>query len=131
MVLTLLVASRVALAVTKIGTNGPDTLRGTSGSDQLLGRGGADWINGRRGQDVILGGPGGDILIDGPFREGAVDILEGRDGNDELVTFNGPVARDILNCGTGRDVAYVDRKDVVSDDCERIHTVSGVIVDEE
>ena len=32
MALTLLVASGVALAVTKIGTNGPDTLRGTNGT---------------------------------------------------------------------------------------------------
>jgi hypothetical protein len=37
MALTLLVASGVALAVTKIGTNGPDTLRGTSGADNLVG----------------------------------------------------------------------------------------------
>jgi hypothetical protein len=35
MTLTLLVASGVALAVTKIGTNGPDTLRGTNRADNL------------------------------------------------------------------------------------------------
>jgi hypothetical protein len=40
MALTLLVASGVALAVNKIGTNGPDTLRGTDGDDNLLGKGG-------------------------------------------------------------------------------------------
>src|SRR5829696_10083618 len=33
MALTLLVASGVALAVTKIGTNGPDILRGTNRAD--------------------------------------------------------------------------------------------------
>jgi hypothetical protein len=38
-VLTLLVASGVGLAVTRIGTDGPDTLMGTKGSDELLGRG--------------------------------------------------------------------------------------------
>ena len=42
MALTLLVASGVALAVTRIGTNGPDTLRGTNGTDNLLGNGGND-----------------------------------------------------------------------------------------
>jgi Ca2+-binding RTX toxin-like protein len=42
MALTLLVASGVALAVTKFGTNGPDTLRGTNGADNLLGKGGND-----------------------------------------------------------------------------------------
>jgi hypothetical protein len=36
MALTLLVASGVALAVKKVGTNGPDTLRGTNGADNLL-----------------------------------------------------------------------------------------------
>ena len=35
MALTLLVASGVALAVTKIGTDGPDTFRGTNGADTL------------------------------------------------------------------------------------------------
>ena len=42
MALTLLVASGVALAVTKIGTDGPDTLRGTNGDDNLIGKGGKD-----------------------------------------------------------------------------------------
>ena len=44
MALTLLVASGVALAVTKIGTNGPDTLSGTNGSDSLFGKGGNDTL---------------------------------------------------------------------------------------
>jgi Ca2+-binding RTX toxin-like protein len=128
MALTLLVASGVALAVTRIGTDGPDTLRGTRGSDQLLGMGGSDRINGRPGKDVISGGPGGDTLIDGPIREGAVDTLAGGAGNDELVTWNRPVARDVVSCGTGRDFAFVDRKDIVSDDCERILIISGVVI---
>ncbi len=42
MALTLLVASGVALAVTRIGTEGPDTLRGTNGADTLIGKGGND-----------------------------------------------------------------------------------------
>jgi hypothetical protein len=51
MALTLLVASGVALAVTKIGTDGPDTLRGTNGDDNLLGRGGQEWERaGERGE---------------------------------------------------------------------------------
>src|SRR5215207_2656113 len=40
MTLTLLVASWVAVAVTKIGGPGPDILRGTNGADNLLGKGG-------------------------------------------------------------------------------------------
>ena len=42
--LTLLLASGVALAVTRIGTDGPDTLRGTKGDDNLLGKGGNDTL---------------------------------------------------------------------------------------
>ena len=37
MALTLVPASGVALAVNKVGTNGPDTLRGTNGADNLKG----------------------------------------------------------------------------------------------
>ena len=40
MAATLVVASGVALAVNKMGTNGPDTLKGTNGANNLLGNGG-------------------------------------------------------------------------------------------
>jgi len=40
MALALVVASGVALAVTRIGADGPDTLRGTNGADNLIGKGG-------------------------------------------------------------------------------------------
>jgi hypothetical protein len=36
--LALVLANGVALAVTRIGTDGPDTLRGTNGDDNLVGR---------------------------------------------------------------------------------------------
>jgi hypothetical protein len=44
MALTLLVASGVALAATRIGTDGPDTLRGTKGDDNLIGKGANDTL---------------------------------------------------------------------------------------
>jgi Ca2+-binding RTX toxin-like protein len=56
MALTLLVASGVALAVTKIGTNGPDTLKGTNGADNLLGKGGNDVLYAVGGMDNLVGG---------------------------------------------------------------------------
>ena len=46
MALALLLASGVAWAVTKIGTDGPDTLRGTNGDDNLIGKGGNDRLSG-------------------------------------------------------------------------------------
>jgi Ca2+-binding RTX toxin-like protein len=63
MALTLLVASGMALAVTKIGTDGPDTLRGTNGDDNLLGKGGNDELHSLNGRDNLLGGPGKDCLL--------------------------------------------------------------------
>ena len=148
MALSLLVASGVALAVIKTGIDGPDNLLGTKGSDVLSGRGGTDWIAGRAGKDVISGGPGddnpvtsraigmldggpgadvisggpgADDLSDGPWPgDSAVDVLYGGDGRDFLGAANRPAARDIVGCGAGRDLAWVDRKDIVSADCERI-----------
>jgi len=90
MALTLLVASGVALAVTRIGTDGPDTLMGTKGSDQLLGKGGSDRINGRGGNDVISGGPGNDEFS-GPRPDGILaggrgaDVISGGPGGDLLM----------------------------------------------
>ena len=62
----LLVASGVALAVTKIGTDGPDTLRGTNGADKLLGKGANDVLYALAGRDNLLG-RGGQGL--GPRRQ--------------------------------------------------------------
>lgn len=56
MALALLLASGVALAVTKIGTDGPDTLRGTNGDDNLSGRSGNDVLYALGGRDYLLGG---------------------------------------------------------------------------
>jgi Ca2+-binding RTX toxin-like protein len=56
MALTLLVASGVALAVTKFGTNGPDTLQGTNKADNLLGKGGNDVLYALGGRDTLVGG---------------------------------------------------------------------------
>src|SRR5688572_4255926 len=63
MALTLLVASGVAWAVNKIGTDGPDTLRGTNGNDNLVGKGGNDVLYSLAGRDNLLGGAGKDCLL--------------------------------------------------------------------
>ena len=74
MALTLLVASGVALAVTRIGTEGPETLRGTNGADNLLGKGGNDVLFALGGRDNLFGGEGKDWLAGGD---------EGRPGGGE------------------------------------------------
>jgi Ca2+-binding RTX toxin-like protein len=146
MALVLLLASGVALALTKVGGPRGDTLMGTNGSDKLLGKGGSDWIEGRGGKDeirggrgndeplapvvgdldggggadIISGGPGRDTLGDGPMDDSSVDRLMGNRGDDWLFSANRPVARDFLSCGAGMDHAESDRKDIVRDNCERV-----------
>src|SRR3712207_4790242 len=68
MAVTLVVTSGVALAVTKIGSNGPDTLRGTNGDDNLFGKGGNDTLFGLNGKDNLVGGTGKDIVASGDER---------------------------------------------------------------
>ncbi len=66
--LTLLAAGGVALAVNKVGTDGPDTLRGTNGDDNLVGKGGNDDLFGLGGSDNLLGGEGKDNVLAGDGR---------------------------------------------------------------
>ncbi len=103
MALTLLVASGVALAINKIGTNGPDTLMGTNGNDNLLGLGGNDDIFGLKGHDNLLGGPGKDWVIAGGFEDQSAEgdkNLEGGPGNDGILAGQGS---DNVLAGGGND----------------------------
>jgi hypothetical protein len=68
MAATLVLASGVALAVTKIGGPGPNTLRGTNGADHLLGNGGNDVLFALGGTDNLLGGEGKDWVLGGNKR---------------------------------------------------------------
>ena len=128
MALTLLVASGVALAVTRIGTDGPDTLRGTKGNDNLIGKGGNDKLLALAGNDTLLGGPGKDTvnggslarpfagdknLVGGPGNDlvqGGLDSddVVGQEGNDLLIDGdNGDISapqKDNLAAGDGNDV---------------------------
>jgi Ca2+-binding RTX toxin-like protein len=133
MTLTLLVASGVALAVNKIGTDGPDTLRGTNGADNLLGLGGNDKLSGLGGRDNLLGGAGKDFvlgfsggdknLVGGSGNDAVVggkgsDDVLGQEGNDFVVGDPGRKAwPDNLSGGDGIDVFFAANrpagKDVV------------------
>lgn len=89
---------------TVYGDGGNDDLRGGRGDDRISGGSGDDRIDGGAGDDVLMGGPGRDTIHGGP-------------GNDRIFARDG--VRDIVDCGSGDDVATVDRKDVVRD-CERV-----------
>jgi len=125
----------VAWAVTKIGTNGPDTLRGTNKADNLIGKGGNDVLFALAGRDNLLGGPGKDWLDTHPtgFRSGDknlaggpgndaviggrdTDNILGEDGNDLVA--DGPdreFATDKLSAGAGNDVVAVINKPAFKD----------------
>ncbi len=137
MAVTLVVASGVALAVTKIGTDGPDTLTGTNGNDNLLGKGGNDILFSLNGRDNLLGGPGKDIvlgenerfnssrgdknLVGGPGNDIVVggrgsDKVFGDEANDFLV--DGPTREfsvDKLSGGDGKDLFLVDNAPAAKD----------------
>jgi hypothetical protein len=126
---TLLVASGVAWAVTKIGTNGPDTLRGTNGDDNLVGRGGNDELYPLDGRDNLLGGTGKDCLVcatrqhrffagdknmiggsgnDFLWSGKGSDKVVGEEGNDLLSDDGGrEFSKDFLSGGPGNDVIDV------------------------
>jgi Ca2+-binding RTX toxin-like protein len=130
MAATLVVASGVALAVNKIGTNGPDTLRGTNGSDNLIGKGGDDVLLSLNGRDTLLGGSGKDCLLcrartefrffagdknllGGPGNDliwtgkGSDDVV-GAEGNDLLIDDGvREFSKDNLSAGQGNDVIDV------------------------
>ena len=92
------------------GRGGPDLIRGLGGKDHLYGGGGNDTLLGGRGPDVLRGGRGHDYFnnVGGVRRAGA--------GNDRILARDGKP--DTIDCGPGRDVAVVDRKEDGVFDCE-------------
>jgi Ca2+-binding RTX toxin-like protein len=111
MALAILLAGGVALAVTKVGTNGPDTLRGTNGADNLLGKGGNDVLFSLAGRDNLLGEEGKDWVLGGNEKRplGGVKNLVGGPGNDGVLggkdsdTLTGNSGNDFVNGGPGSD----------------------------
>ena len=94
------------------GTRRPDTLRGGAAGDRMLGLRGRDRLIGRGGDDCLAGGAGDDTLRGGAGR----DVLKGGRGDDRINARDGSF--DVVDCGSGRDRARVDRVDRVRR-CER------------
>jgi Tol biopolymer transport system component len=101
-----------------------DTLEGGDGGDVLTGTGNSDTLDGGADADVLRGGFGGDRLTGGP----GTDVFFGEGGND--VVHARDETRDVVSCGTNAsrttapfeaDIAYVDRVDSVSGDCEFVY----------
>ena len=107
------------------GDSGRDQIVGIAGSDRISGGSGNDFINGggrfSRGDraDRISGGAGNDKLVDYQSgKETTGDRFSGGPGNDKINDRDGN--RDYIDCGRGRDDAYVDRKDKVARNCESV-----------
>jgi len=103
MAAALVMASGVALAKNFVGTDRGERIVGTDSADTIDANGGDDTVIGKRGADRIRGGNGRDKQYGGR-------------GKDTIFSEGG--YRDLINCGTGTDTAYVDPKDRVVD-CER------------
>jgi Ca2+-binding RTX toxin-like protein len=107
-------ADRLVRIENLIGSPFADTLTGSRGANNINGGSGNDRINGGSGNDVIDGGAGNDVIDGGA----GSDRLLGGSGNDTIHARDG--RRDVVNCGSGRDVAYVDKTDRVTG-CEVVH----------
>ncbi len=118
--------------------DGPDNVSGYRGGDEIDGGPGSDRVSGgdgddqrgngqgitdsglfgNGGRDRVLGGPGADDVTGGNGADG----MAGGDGNDIVDSFD--QTKDLyVDCGPGRDIAYVDRKDrrgKIIEDCEQI-----------
>src|SRR5215204_193023 len=132
MVLGGMMLSGVALAITCSpdcgGTPGRDSLLGTASANQMAGYGSRDYINGYANGDRLWGGDGNDTLRGGDGDDviegnAGVDDIKGGPDDDVIVAVDND--RDHINCGTGRDTAYVDprpgpTRDTWDQNCEKI-----------
>jgi hypothetical protein len=128
--LVLIALSGAALAASKVcstnpcvGTNGADRLKGDAqkneiralrGADYITGKKKADELYGNRGKDEVRANNGRDRVFGGQGR----DHLYGGGGNDTMNARDG--YKDHVNCGLGTDSAYVDKRDLVNEDCENV-----------
>jgi hypothetical protein len=92
----------------------------TGWGDKMLGQRGGDYMNGNRGDDALYGGDGDDTVYGGR----GDDLIQGGYGNDALYTGFGDDQvnaqdgqKDLIFCGSGRDLIYLDRELDVLRDC--------------
>ncbi len=130
MIAAMLVASGVALAVNKIGTDGPDTLRGTNADDNLLGKGGDDKLFSLAGNDNLLGGEGKDVVVGGTA-PGAGFLGDDADASAGDKNLLGGASNDWVNGGRGSDnVLGGAGNDVVVDGPDREFSTDNVLAGE-
>jgi dipeptidyl aminopeptidase/acylaminoacyl peptidase len=105
------------------GGAGGDRIRTGPSADLIYGGPGADSLDGGAEGDAIFGGTGNDVLRGGSYHD-RIDGGRGRDrllggsGSDILGAVDG--ARDVIDCGPGRDIVVAERRDRIGRDCERV-----------
>jgi hypothetical protein len=92
---------------------GNDYVYDGAGNDRAEGGPGRDQVGGGRGDDELSSGPGNDFIAGGFGR----DDIEAAAGDDEVWSFD--PNPDTVDCGPGRDRAYVSRNDRVTG-CETV-----------
>jgi Ca2+-binding RTX toxin-like protein len=102
-----------------VGTDDGEQIRGTNSTEEIRGLGGTDEITDGLGADVVYGGKEKDNLI-GYGGNTSSDRFYGGGGDDLFQPEDVPAVRDVVRCGTGTDAVYPDKKDAVSEDCERV-----------
>ena len=94
---------------------GNNNIFGGPGNNRISGGRGDERISGGRGNDTLSGGPGNDTLFGGRGDDRISggrgnNTIYGGPGNDTIHARNGH--RDVIDCGPGRDVAFVDPVDL-------------------
>jgi len=143
MSVALLLASGVALAVSKSGGNGDDVLKGTDGRDTISGGGGDDLIYGKDERDRLYGDSGADEVHgnrgdDQIFGGQGVDKAFGGQG-DDFINLLDEHGGDQADCGPGNDEVHIDPDDVVPElsptapgpECEAIFASEATFPDAE
>jgi Ca2+-binding RTX toxin-like protein len=116
------------------GDRGNDEADGGAGKDRIFGEDGDDQqgaseaglgtgLDGNSEADRVSGGPGADDVTGGAGR----DELYGGDDNDILDAEDG-LRDNAVNCGRGRDIAFVDRADIRGDrvkNCEEVQRITA------
>ncbi len=92
------------------GGSGNDTINGGFGNDKILANAGADVISGGDGNDDLWALARVDAETDGST---TVDRVDGGAGNDRIHTRDGEA--DQITCGDGKDIAWLDTVDVITD----------------
>ncbi|QIN84219.1 hypothetical protein GBA63_17335 [Rubrobacter tropicus] len=109
----LVMTAGVALAANFRGTDGPNTIIGTKNADRIDALAGDDNLFGGGGNDRLIANRGDDDVYAGV---GADTVNAGR--GDDYIEVQGDDRRDVVRCGSGRDVVKANPQDALAGDCE-------------